>query len=91
MNGTDPAPQDVTAETALFTGHKIKIFVYNQQVTDPLTDSFLSLARANGIPVVGVYETMPAGYGYASWMLAEVRALSKAVTAQQSTETLAGG
>jgi zinc/manganese transport system substrate-binding protein len=89
MNGTDPAPQDVTTQNALFTDHKVKIFVYNQQVTDPLTQSFLGLARQNGIPIVGVYETMPApGYHYASWMLAEIAALRKAVTAKGSTETL---
>jgi len=90
MNGTDPAPQDVTAQTALFSGHQVKVFVYNQQVTDPLTQAFLSAARANGIPVVGVYETMPSGYNYQSWMLAEVTALRKAVGAKISTETLLG-
>ena len=89
MNGTDPSPQDVTAQNALFTGHKVKVFVYNQQVTDPLTESFLSLAKQNGIPIVGVYETMPApGYTYQSWMVAEVVALRKAVTDKVSTETL---
>jgi len=89
MNGTDPAPQDVTTQEALFTSHAVKVFVYNEQVTDPLTESFLSLARQNGIPVVGVYETMPApGYSYQSWMLAEVAALRKAVTAKTSTESL---
>ncbi|HLK77680.1 MAG TPA: hypothetical protein VKU77_29040 [Streptosporangiaceae bacterium] len=35
------------------------MFLYNQQVTDTLTESFIALARASGIPVVGVYETMP--------------------------------
>jgi zinc/manganese transport system substrate-binding protein len=89
MNGTDPAPQDVTTQNALFTGHKVRVFVVNQQVTDPLTASFLSLARQNGIPVVAMYETMPApGYNYQSWMLAEVAALRKAVTQKTSTETL---
>jgi len=89
MNGTDPSPQDVTAQDALFTGHKVKVLVYNQQVTDPLTQSFLGLAEKNDIPVVGVYETMPApGYTYQSWMLAEVLALRRAVADNVSTETL---
>jgi len=92
MNGTDPAPQDVTIQNALFSGHSVKVFVYNQQVTDPLTQSFLSLAKQNGIPVVGVYETMPMpGYNYQSWMLAEVKALDDAVTKNLSTETLKAG
>ena len=89
MNGTDPAPQDVTTQNALFTGHRVRVFVYNQQVTDPLTASFLSIAKRNGVPVVGVYETMPTpGYTYQSWMLAEVLALEKAVSDKTSTETL---
>ena len=89
MNGTDPSPQDVTKQNSLFTDHKVKVFVYNQQVTDALTQSFLNLARKNGIPVVGVYETMPTpGFTYQSWMLAEVNALEKAVTSKVSTETL---
>ena len=29
----------------LFTEHKVKVFVYNQQVTDPLPQSFLERAR----------------------------------------------
>jgi zinc/manganese transport system substrate-binding protein len=92
MNGTDPAPQDVSIQTALLTRRQVKIFVYNQQVTDPLTDSFLALARQSKIPVVGVYETMPSpGYSYQSWMLAEVAALREAVAQQKSTETLLPG
>jgi zinc/manganese transport system substrate-binding protein len=89
MNGTDPSPQDTATEKSLFTQHKVKVFLYNQQVTDALTESFISLAHANGIPVVGVYETMPTpGFDYQSWMLAEVNALNKAVTSQISTEKL---
>ena len=89
MNGTDPSAQDVAAERTLFTGHKVKVFLYNQQVTDSLTESFIQLAHQNGIPVVGVYETMPVpGYDYQSWMLAEVNALTKAVTDKVSTEHL---
>jgi zinc/manganese transport system substrate-binding protein len=89
MNGTDPAPQNVTLQNGLFSGHQVKVFVYNQQVTDTLTDSFRELALKEGIPVVGVYETMPVpGYDYQSWMLAEVKALEKAVTEKVSTQKL---
>src|SRR5262249_61400560 len=89
MNGTDPSAQDVAIDRSLFTEHKVKVFLYNQQVTDSLTESFISLAHANHIPVVGVYETMPEpGYHYQSWMLAEVRALQKAVASGVSSEHL---
>ena len=89
MNGTDPSAQDVAIERNLFTQHKVRVFLYNQQVTDSLTESFITLAHANGIPVVGVYETMPVpGYDYQSWMLAEVQDLQKAVADKVSTEHL---
>ena len=89
MNGVDPSPQDVTLENELFSGHKVKVFLYNQQVTDSLTQSFLAKAKRFGIPVVGVYETMPVpGYNYQSWMLAEAQALQKAVANGLSTEKL---
>jgi zinc/manganese transport system substrate-binding protein len=88
MNGVDPAPQDVALQDSFFSGHKVKVFVYNQQVTDSLTQSFLGAARRYGIPVVGVYETMPSHYDYQAWMLAEVQALRRAVNGKVSTEKL---
>jgi zinc/manganese transport system substrate-binding protein len=89
MNGVDPSPQDISLQDSLFTEHKVKVFVYNQQVVDSLTSSFRTTAQKEGIPVVGVYETMPVpGYDYQTWMLAEVDALQKAVADKVSTEKL---
>jgi zinc/manganese transport system substrate-binding protein len=88
MNGVDPAPQDITRQDSLFSGHRVKVFVYNQQVTDTLTQNFKSAASRAGIPVVGVYETMPTGYSYQRWMLAQVQALERAVSDHRSTEKL---
>jgi zinc/manganese transport system substrate-binding protein len=62
MNGVDPAPENVSIETGLLERHSVQALVYNEQVTDSLTASFLVTARQSGIPVVGVYETMPAGF-----------------------------
>jgi zinc/manganese transport system substrate-binding protein len=89
MNGVDLSPQYVSLEMGFFSQHKVKVFLYNQQVTDPTTVSFLNAAKRYGIPVVGVYETMPVpGYNYQSWMLAEVNALHKAVADKISTVRL---
>jgi zinc/manganese transport system substrate-binding protein len=89
MNGVDPSPQNVALQRALFTEHKVKVFLYNQQVTDTLTESFITLADQNHIPVVGVYETMPEpGYDYQTWMLTEVQDLRKAIADRVSTEHL---
>ena len=89
MNGVDPAPQDVTLENGFFTRHTVKVFCYNEQVVDALTTSIRLGALKAGVPVVGVYETMPTpGYDYQSWMLAEVDAIQKAVKDGVSTQHL---
>jgi len=89
MNGVDPSPQDISLENGFFTQHKVKVFCYNQQVVDALTSSIRQTALKAGVPVVGVYETMPTpGYDYQSWMLAEVNALRKAVADKISTQKL---
>jgi zinc/manganese transport system substrate-binding protein len=89
MNGTDPAPQAVTEQNALLSGRRVMVFVYNQQVTDTVTQNFLKAATGAGVPVVGVYETMPTpGYNYQSWMMAELRAIERAVTDKTSTAKL---
>jgi zinc/manganese transport system substrate-binding protein len=67
----------------------VKVFLYNEQVTDSITSTYLQLARANHVPVVGVYETMPTdGFTYQTWMEAELTALGDAVTSGKSTVRL---
>ena len=89
MNGVDPAPQDVSLENGFFTMHQVKVLCYNQQVADALTTSIRQTAEQAGVPVVGVYETMPtAGYDYQTWMRAEVNAIASALTTHVSTEHL---
>jgi zinc/manganese transport system substrate-binding protein len=89
MNGTDPAPQAVSQQNDLLSGHRVNVFVYNQQVTDTVTQNFLKAATGAGVPVVGVYETMPTpGYNYQSWMMAELQAIERAVTNRTSTQKL---
>ena len=88
MNGVDPSPQDISLVTSFFTQHRAKVFLYNQQVTDALTTSIRQAAQQAGVPVVGVYETMPSGYTYQSWMLAETAAIERAVASKTSTEKL---
>ena len=89
MNGTDPSPQDVSLEEGFFTKHMVKVFCYNQQVVDSLTTSIRQTALKAGVPVVGVYETMPTpGYDYQSWMMAEVAAIQRAIVEGVSTQHL---
>jgi zinc/manganese transport system substrate-binding protein len=89
MNGVDPSPQDVSAEQSALSGHRVKVFCYNQQVVDSLTAALLGMARSAHVPVVGLYETMPTpGYDYQSWMLAETLAVGHALESGVSTARL---
>ena len=79
-DGIDPAPADVAAERDLITQKKIKVLIYNSQVTSPITESIRDLANQNGIPVVGVSETLPPDYGsYQQWMLGQLAKLQAAL------------
>jgi zinc/manganese transport system substrate-binding protein len=78
MNGTDPAPQDVSTQQTLLGTGKVRVFVYNQQVTDALTVSFLATAKKGNLPVLGVYELMPANAkNYQDWMQSETAELGR--------------
>jgi zinc/manganese transport system substrate-binding protein len=89
MNGVDPTAQDVALQQRLLSRRTVRVLVYNHQVTDTLTQSLLALARAHHVPVVGVYETMPApGFDYQRWMLAEVHALQRALADGVSAPSL---
>ncbi len=89
MNGVDPAPQDVSLEDSLISGHRVAMLCYNAQVVSPVTLSVRSLAQRDHVPVVAVYETMPSGgYDYQTWMAAELAAITKALTSHRSTTAL---
>jgi zinc/manganese transport system substrate-binding protein len=78
--GTDPAPADVAAERDLFTSKSVKVLLYNSQVTSPTTQQIHDLAQQNGIPIVGVAETIPPQYhSFAEWQLAQLDALGQAL------------
>ena len=79
-DGTDPAPADVAAERDLLTGKKVRALLFNSQVITPLTTQIHDLAVANGIPVVGVAETLPPQYQtYQAWQLAQMNELEAAL------------
>ncbi len=78
--GLDPAPADVAAERDLLTGRRVKVLLYNSQVTSPLMKDIRDLAVASGVPVVGVAETIPAQFKtYQEWMLSQLAELEAAL------------
>ena len=79
-SGTDPAPADVAAERDLITGRKVKVLLYNSQVTSPLTQQIHDLADRSGVPIVGVAETIPPAFKtFQEWQLAQLTELEKAL------------
>jgi zinc/manganese transport system substrate-binding protein len=78
-DGTDPSPGDVAAMQRLLTGHQVKVLLYNQQATSPVTTRLQQTARAAGVPVVPVTETEPAGTTFTDWQLGQLKALEQAL------------
>jgi zinc/manganese transport system substrate-binding protein len=79
-DGNDPSPADVAAMNTAMTGRLVKVLLYNAQVTSPVTQSVKALATSNGIPVVGVSETIPAGqHTFQSWQIDQARAILAAL------------
>lgn len=78
--GNEPSPVDTTAMEGLITRHEVRALLYNSQATSSVTDHIKQLAEQNGIPIVGVTETMPKNAAsYQSWQLSQAKALSKAL------------
>jgi zinc/manganese transport system substrate-binding protein len=79
-DGNDPSPADVAAMNTAMTGRLVKVLLCNAQVTSPVTQSVKALATSNGIPVVGVSETIPAGqHTFQSWQIDQARAILAAL------------
>lgn len=80
--GNDPAASDFAAVQNDIKNKRIKFFVYNVQTDSPTVDNLVKLAAANGIPVVKVTETEPAGEDYVQWMTSELNQVGKVLGAQ---------
>jgi zinc/manganese transport system substrate-binding protein len=79
MNDTEPAASDVAAFENDLKHKRVKLFFYNSQATNAASKRLLDLAKANGIRVVGVTETEPAGKSFQNWMLDELDDVEKAL------------
>ena len=77
--GTDVSPKVLQEALALFSGKQVEALVYNEQTSGPQTEKSEQAAKAAGIPVVPVTETLPSGENYLSWMTSNVDALANAL------------
>lgn len=78
-SGSDVSPLVLQQTLALFGGHHVKLLAYNEQTAGPETARVLAAAEQDGVPVVPVTETLPAGTDYVGWMNANLDAVGKAL------------
>ena len=83
MNNAEPRASDVAAFEDDLRGHRVRLFLYNSQATDSAARRLLDIARTAGVPTVGVTETEPRGEDYQHWMLAELDAVDRALSARR--------
>ncbi len=84
MNNTEPSAAAVAAFERDLRTHRVRLLVYNSQVTNPVADRMVRIARNAHVPVVGATETEPPGTDYQGWMLSELDAVARAVPAHRS-------
>ncbi|CAM4478129.1 zinc ABC transporter substrate-binding protein [Nocardia ninae] len=77
---TDPAPAAVAATRELLTGKQVRALVYNVQTQDKITKELRSVAQSNGLPIIEVTETLPAGTDYLQWQTKNAQALTAALS-----------
>jgi len=81
MNDAEPSPSDVATFETDLKGRKLRALIYNSQASEPAVERLVALAKANGVPVVGVTETEPPGMRYQDWVKGELDALDGALGA----------
>lgn len=78
--GSEPSAADKTLADQQISSGAIKIFIYNSQNSTPDVQRLVSAAKAKGIPVVEVTETLsPAGASFQDWQVAQLKAIQAAL------------
>ncbi|MDQ2846345.1 MAG: zinc ABC transporter substrate-binding protein, partial [Actinomycetota bacterium] len=76
----DPAPADVAQVDNLLKTKTVAVLVFNSQTSGAVTEDVKKAAQADGVPVLPVTETLPAGVtDYPTWMGDTITALDKAL------------
>jgi zinc/manganese transport system substrate-binding protein len=73
--GNDPSADDVAKANDQVTNKKIKVLIFNEQTITPITTNMQNEAKQLNIPIIPVWETMPPGKHYQSWMMGQLTTL----------------
>jgi zinc/manganese transport system substrate-binding protein len=80
--GSDPTAGDKATIDAQIRGKKISVYIYNTQNATPDVQAQVTAAKAAGIPVTVITETLtPAGASFQDWQVAQLTALKQALAA----------
>ena len=78
--GTDPTAADKATMDAQIASKQIKVLVFNSQNSTPDVQALVDKARAKGIPLASVTETLdPANLTFQDWQSKELQALLDAL------------
>lgn len=78
--GTDVSAQDTIATERQISSHQIKVWIYNSQNTTPEIQRLGALARAAGIPITTVTETLsPPNVSFEQWQASQLTGLEQAL------------
>jgi zinc/manganese transport system substrate-binding protein len=78
--GSDPTAQDKTTVDNQIKNKQIKVYVYNSQNATPDVQAQVNEAKAAGIPVTTITETLtPAGASFQDWQVAQLNSLKQAL------------
>jgi zinc/manganese transport system substrate-binding protein len=86
MNGTEPSANATKAFEDALRNHQVKVLIYNNQVSNPVTDRMRKIAEKAHIPVVGISEIQPPEQNYWTWMNQSLDALASALTREISSD-----
>jgi zinc/manganese transport system substrate-binding protein len=76
--GSDPTAADKTTVDAQIKGKQIKVYVYNSQNSTPDVQTQVDSAKAAGIPVATVTETLiPADATFQDWQAKQLQGIEQ--------------
>lgn len=80
--GSDPSPADVATINKEISSRSIKVYVFNSQNATPDVQAQVAAAKAEGIPVVPITETLsPVNATFQDWQVTQLKALETALAA----------
>lgn len=79
MNDAEPSPAEVAKFEDELRQRQVRLLIYNQQVSEVITERMRRIAAGAGVPAVGVAEFVPPGLDYIAWQNQTLDAVERAL------------